>query len=651
MHLIPLQCPFWLFLTPQVRPAESTGDLKDAKAVDGVLKITVRFQYTPTADVTVVVKSSNAVAVNIGNADHPNSIHTFTAKTHNDKATFAIVSTGAASTGTTATVNFITVSDDPVFHGLTDSWTYTAGTKAGTQTSCASGDVAGSVKTGTKPGSVASYATTDLAIHTTRCQGSPSRTCTAAGIWTGAPLVCTPGDTFDHSIPWTAGFGDPAARTLGVKDGDVLKFVWTGGHNVYLMKDKAAFDSCDFSGGTNLGGASPVYHTMGAATTYFACKVGSHCANGQKLSAVIPAAGCDGVVNSGKVLDCAGACGGAAVLSGCDNKCGSTKAEDVCKVCAGNGKSCLGCDGVANSGKANDACGVCAGDGKGCKGCDGVENSGKVNDCLGACGGTAVLSGCDDTCNSTMVKDACSVCGGDGFSCSGGVDNNNNGGNNNNNNGGNNNNQGNGGTESGAGAAPAAPFPLSAVLVPLFLILGLAIGLAVGYWYGRTSERKALMRKRSSGGGRRGDTTPLAGSSQSDKGRMWTAGSSRAFTQIVDGASNGDRSVQMSKVKPSLGQAPPPPVSTVNPSLGMAPPPPVSAAIPSLGMAPPPPMPPPPMPEPQRAKKRPSQFVGVNPLSEVPVSSKGPVQPAKKMDRIARMKALTRQKQSGASGV
>ena len=287
MHLIPLQCPFWLFLTPQVRPAESTGDLKDAKAVDGVLKITVRFQYTPTADVTVVVKSSNAVAVNIGNADHPNSIHTFTAKTHNDKATFAIVSTGAASTGTTATVNFITVSDDPVFHGLTDSWTYTAGTKAGTQTSCASGDVAGSVKTGTKPGSVASYATTDLAIHTTRCQGSPSRTCTAAGTWTGAPLVCTPGDTFDHSIPWTAGFGDPAARTLGVKDGDVLKFVWTGGHNVYLMKDKAAFDSCDFSGGTNLGGASPVYYTMGAATTYFACKVGSHCVSGQKLSAVI----------------------------------------------------------------------------------------------------------------------------------------------------------------------------------------------------------------------------------------------------------------------------------------------------------------------------------------------------------------------------
>ena len=107
-------------------------------------------------------------------------------------------------------------------------------------------------------------------------------------------------------------------------------------------------------------------------------------------------------------------------MSGCNNKCGSKKVEDVCKVCAGDGKSCLGCDGIANSGKANDACGVCGGDGKGCKGCDGVKNSGKVKDCAGACGGTAVLSGCDNTCGSTMTKDVCSVCGGDGFSCKGG---------------------------------------------------------------------------------------------------------------------------------------------------------------------------------------------------------------------------------------
>ena len=90
------------------------------------------------------------------------------------------------------------------------------------------------------------------------------------------------------SVDWTKGFSGKAEdQTAAVTSGEVLTFVWTGNHNVFLMKDKAAFDACDFSGGTNLGGASPVYHTMGAATTYFACKVGAHCLNGQKLSAVI----------------------------------------------------------------------------------------------------------------------------------------------------------------------------------------------------------------------------------------------------------------------------------------------------------------------------------------------------------------------------
>ena len=76
-------------------------------------------------------------------------------------------------------------------------------------------------------------------------------------------------------------------KTMDVKSGEVLKFEWTGGHNVYQMKDKATFDACDFTGATNLGATSPVYHTMGADTTYFACQVGLHCKNGQKLTAMI----------------------------------------------------------------------------------------------------------------------------------------------------------------------------------------------------------------------------------------------------------------------------------------------------------------------------------------------------------------------------
>ena len=100
---------------------------------------------------------------------------------------------------------------------------------------------------------------------------------------------------FDHSIPWTKGFSGKAEdQTMDVKNGELLKFVWAGGHNVYLMKDKVAFDACDFSTGTDLGAASPVYYTMGATTTYFACQVGSHCSIGQKLSAVIAGGGTGG---------------------------------------------------------------------------------------------------------------------------------------------------------------------------------------------------------------------------------------------------------------------------------------------------------------------------------------------------------------------
>ena len=40
------------------------------------------------------------------------------------------------------------------------------------------------------------------------------------------------------------------------------------------------------------------------------------------------------------MLDCAGDCGGSAVLSGCDNTCNSTLVDDECGVCDGDGSTC-----------------------------------------------------------------------------------------------------------------------------------------------------------------------------------------------------------------------------------------------------------------------------------------------------------------------
>jgi peptidoglycan/LPS O-acetylase OafA/YrhL len=117
-------------------------------------------------------------------------------------------------------------------------------------------------------------------------QDKPRQAAGSAAGSAAAP-ASPPGGGGGTSVDWTKGFSGKAEdQTAAVKSGEVLTFVWTGNHNVFLMKDKAAFDACDFSAATELGSASPVLHTMGTATTYFACQVGTHCVSGQRLSAV-----------------------------------------------------------------------------------------------------------------------------------------------------------------------------------------------------------------------------------------------------------------------------------------------------------------------------------------------------------------------------
>lgn len=65
----------------------------------------------------------------------------------------------------------------------------------------------------------------------------------------------------------------------------------------------------------------------------------------------------------------------------------------------GDGSTCAGCDGISNSGALLDECGVCGGNGESCKGCDGVRFSGLVFDSCGICGGDRGTS-CADPCDS-----------------------------------------------------------------------------------------------------------------------------------------------------------------------------------------------------------------------------------------------------------
>merc|ERR1712216_885882 len=84
--------------------------------------------------------------------------------------------------------------------------------------------------------------------------------------------------------------GKLADQQLTVQSGDEIVFTWTGTHNVYKMKDKAAYDACSFDGSTLLGEQSGTKTKISGGTKhYFSCSVGRHCQNGQKLKVTVGA--------------------------------------------------------------------------------------------------------------------------------------------------------------------------------------------------------------------------------------------------------------------------------------------------------------------------------------------------------------------------
>ena len=85
--------------------------------------------------------------------------------------------------------------------------------------------------------------------------------------------------------------------------GEKLRFKYNSFHNLYMMESAAKYDSCEFSGATELAstthgggsGSTPnLYEAVvsSAGTLYIACQVyqGSHCRGGQKVTITAAAA-------------------------------------------------------------------------------------------------------------------------------------------------------------------------------------------------------------------------------------------------------------------------------------------------------------------------------------------------------------------------
>jgi len=123
---------------------------------------------------------------------------------------------------------------------------------------------------------------------------------------------------------------------------------------------------------------------------------------------------CAGTCGGSAVVDCAGECGGSAVVD-CDSDCGGSAVVDECGVCGGLGIpagkcNCDGnvtdCAGTCGGSAVVDECAVCGGLGipAGKCNCDG-----NVTDCAGTCGGKATVDECEP-CRPGQIKSVIGEC-------------------------------------------------------------------------------------------------------------------------------------------------------------------------------------------------------------------------------------------------
>ena len=102
------------------------------------------------------------------------------------------------------------------------------------------------------------------------------------------------------NIPWRVPIPQEVASAAAtgriLPEGAEVSFDWpttrsSPNYTLFAFPDKDAYDTCDFSNATQLGGAGsstpepPVYAIQGAdAAYYYSCNVGTHCVDGLKIT-------------------------------------------------------------------------------------------------------------------------------------------------------------------------------------------------------------------------------------------------------------------------------------------------------------------------------------------------------------------------------
>ena len=101
-------------------------------------------------------------------------------------------------------------------------------------------------------------------------------------------LPCVLATAAAANVDWESMHPTPAPtpNTLSAAAGETVTFTWTDTHDVWLMPDQAAYDSCTFTSATEIHSTSVKTGDVSGLgeTKYYACHVGSHCESGQKIA-------------------------------------------------------------------------------------------------------------------------------------------------------------------------------------------------------------------------------------------------------------------------------------------------------------------------------------------------------------------------------